>query len=86
VAPGAELDDGLLDAVFVDAAGTAELVPLLRRMSRGEHLEDERVTYRQFRSAHMSFDRVIKVNTDGEVRESSVCRYTVMPLAARFLY
>ena len=86
VAPAAKLDDGLLDAVLVDAAGTAELVPLLRRMSKGEHLEDERVTYRQFRTAQISFDRVIKVNTDGEVRESSVCRYTVMPLAARFLY
>jgi diacylglycerol kinase (ATP) len=86
VAPGAKLDDGLLDAVLVDAAGTAELVQLLRRMSKGEHLEDERVTYRQFRTAQMSFDRVIKVNTDGEVRESPVCRYGVMPLAARFLY
>ena len=85
VAPRARLDDGLLDACFVEASTMPELVGLLRRMSNGEHLDDELVTYRQFTTAELSFDRVIKVNTDGEVRETATCRYRILPGKARFL-
>ena len=84
VAPRARLDDGLLDACLVDASAATEFVTLLRRMSNGEHLDDPRVTYRQFREGELAFDRVIKVNTDGEARQAERCRYRVMPGAARF--
>lgn len=84
VAPRARLDDGLLDVCLVEASTTTEFVTLLRRISNGEHLDDPLVTYRQFREGELSFDRVIKVNTDGEVRQSDRCRYRVMPGAARF--
>lgn len=84
-APRARLDDGLLDACLVEASGTLDLVALLRRMSSGDHLDAEGVTYRQFQSAELAFDRVVKVNTDGEVMETRVCRYRVLPLAARLL-
>lgn len=84
VAPRARVDDGLLDACFVEASTKPELVALLRRMSNGEHLDEALVTYRQFRHAELTFDRVIKVNTDGEVRETSTCRYAVMPGRVRF--
>lgn len=84
-APRARLDDGLLDACLVEASGTLDLVALLRRMSTGDHLDVEGVTYRQFQSAELAFDRVVKVNTDGEVLETTECRYDVMPRAARFL-
>ena len=84
VAPRAVLDDGLLDGCLVEASTTTEFLALLRRMSTGEHLDDALVTYRQFEQAKLVFDRVIKVNTDGEVRETSVCRYQVMHRAGRF--
>ncbi len=84
-APRARLDDGLLDACLVEASGPLDLVALLRRLSKGEHLDAEGVTYRQFQSAELTFDRVVKVNTDGEVMETQVCRYRVLPGAARFL-
>lgn len=83
-APRARLDDGLLDACLVEASGTLDLVALLRRMSKGDHLDAEGVTYRQFQSAELAFDRVVKVNTDGEVQETRVCRYRVMPGGTRF--
>ena len=83
-APRARLDDGLLDMSLVEASGTLDLVALLRRMSKGEHLDAEGVTYRQFQSAELAFDRVVKVNTDGEVRETRICRYRVMPGQGRF--
>jgi diacylglycerol kinase (ATP) len=84
VAPRARLDDGLLDVCLVEPAAAVEFLALLRRISNGEHLDDARVTYRQFREGELSFDRVVKVNTDGEVREAETCRYRVMPGAARF--
>jgi diacylglycerol kinase (ATP) len=83
VAPRARLDDGLLDACFVEGAPTTELLGILRRMSNGTHLDDPRVTYRQFRTAELRFDRVIKMNTDGEVLETDRCRYEVRPSAVR---
>lgn len=85
VAPRALLDDGLLDVCLVEATSGTEFLALLRRMSNGDHLDDPRVTYRQFREGELSFDRLIKVNTDGEVRKAETCRYRVMPGAARFL-
>ncbi|RPJ70389.1 MAG: diacylglycerol kinase family lipid kinase [Acidobacteria bacterium] len=85
VAPHARLDDGLLDVCLVEASTATEFLTLLRRISNGDHLGDPLVTYRQFREGELSFDRVIKVNTDGEVRQADRCRYRVMPGAARFL-
>ncbi len=83
VAPRARLDDGLLDGCFVEGVSTTELVGVLRRMSSGSHLDDPGVTYRQVRTAELRFDRVIKVNTDGEVLETDSCRYEVKPAAVR---
>lgn len=84
VAPRARVDDGLLDAVFVEASSKTDLVAILRLMSKGEHLDETLVTYRQFETAELVFDRLIKVNTDGEVGETDRCRYRVMPRSARF--
>ncbi|HSK09175.1 MAG TPA: diacylglycerol kinase family protein [Vicinamibacterales bacterium] len=85
VTPHARLDDGLLDVCVVQAASTPELVALLRRMSDGQHLDDPLVTYEQAATARFAFDRVIKVNTDGEVLETDRCEYGIRPRAARFL-
>jgi diacylglycerol kinase (ATP) len=84
VAPRARLDDGVLDVCVVEAMGATEFLALLRRISKGDHLDDPAVTYRQFREGELTFTRTIKVNTDGEVRQADVCRYRVMPGAARF--
>jgi diacylglycerol kinase (ATP) len=84
VAPDARLDDGLLDVCLVEASNATGFLTLLRRISTGDHLDDPLVTYRQFRDGELSFDRLIKVNTDGEVRQADTCRYRVMPGAARF--
>jgi diacylglycerol kinase (ATP) len=84
VAPRARLDDGLLDACLVEASSALDLLALLRRMSKGDHLDDERVTYRQFETAEFTFDRAVKVNTDGEVHDVTACKYTVVPRGARF--
>ena len=85
IAPAALVDDGWLDVCVVDAMPVGDFVALLGRVAAGAHLDDPRVTYLRVRDLELRFDRVIKVNTDGQVFEDDVCRYKVLPGAARFL-
>lgn len=85
IAPYAEIDDGWLDVCLIHAMPTLEFVALLRRVSDGEHVEDERVTYVRARELELAFDRQISVNTDGQVLETTHCRYETLPSALRVL-
>ena len=85
MAPDALIDDGLLDVFLVKHTPTLEFVGLLQKMAAGEHAHDDRVL--NFRAAELElvFDRVVNVNTDGEVLEADRCSYRVSHRAARFL-
>jgi diacylglycerol kinase (ATP) len=85
IAPYAVVDDGWLDVCLIEAMPTIDFLTLLRRVSGGDHVEDERVTYFQARELELTFDRPIKVNTDGEVLEAGRCTFRVLPGAARVL-
>jgi len=85
IAPGALINDGALDVCIVEAVPTLEFVRLLGSVAGGDHIEDERVAYFRAREVDLSFERTVKVNTDGEVLEADECRYRVLPRAARFL-
>jgi diacylglycerol kinase family enzyme len=69
----------------IDAMPALEFVALLRQVAQGTHTTDPRVRYVRASVARFTFDRPIKVNTDGEVFEAASCTYTVMPRAARFI-
>jgi diacylglycerol kinase (ATP) len=84
IAPHAEIDDGWLDVCLVDAMPPLEFIALMRKVADGSHLEDDRVRYFRVRDMQMTFERPVKVNTDGELLEAKVCRYGVMPAAATF--
>ena len=85
IAPEASIDDGLLDVCLIEAMPTVEFVALLRRVSTGAHVDDERVRYFRARDVDFVFDRTVKVNTDGQVLEADRCAYRVMPHAVRIL-
>ena len=85
IAPEARVDDGWLDVCVIEAMPMLDFVTLLRQVARGGHLDDPRVSYFRTRDLHLQFDRVIKVNTDGQVLEVPSCRYSVLPRAARFV-
>ncbi|MEX2271728.1 MAG: diacylglycerol kinase family protein [Vicinamibacterales bacterium] len=85
IAPHARIDDGWLDVCLVEAMPVIEFVGLLGKVAAGGgHLEDSRVRYFRARSLEMTFERAVKVNTDGELLEAQTCAYGVMPGAARF--
>jgi diacylglycerol kinase (ATP) len=85
IAPNALIDDGRLDVCLIHAMPTAAFIGLLRRVASGEHVDDDRVTYFNTAELTLTFDRAIKVNTDGQVLEVDRCHYQIMPGAARFL-
>jgi diacylglycerol kinase (ATP) len=85
IAPRARIDDGLLDVCLIEDMPALEFVGLLRRVAAGSHMDDPRVRYLHATSLQLSFDRRIRVNTDGEVLEASACDYRVLPGAATFV-
>lgn len=85
IAPHATIDDGRVDVCLIEAMPTVDFLALLKRVSDGEHVDDRRVIYFQAAALELVFDRVIKVNTDGQVLETNRCSYDVLPRAARFL-
>jgi diacylglycerol kinase (ATP) len=85
IAPSAVIDDGWLDVCLIHAMPTLEFIALLRRVSSGEHVDDERVAYFRTQALELVFERNVRVNTDGQVLEADRCRYEVLPGAARVL-
>jgi diacylglycerol kinase (ATP) len=85
IAPDALVDDGLLDVCLIEEMPTLEFVALLRRVSSGDHVADDRVSYFRARDVSLRFDRSVKVNTDGQVLEATECRYRVHPRRARVM-
>lgn len=85
IAPLAVADDGWLDVCLIEAMPTLDFVALLRRVADGEHVQDERVAYLRTRELRLEFDRPVKVNTDGQVLETSRCHYRVLERATKFI-
>jgi diacylglycerol kinase (ATP) len=84
IAPHAVIDDGLLDLCIIEEMPAMEFLALLRQVAQGTHTEDPRVRYLRGAQITLTFERPIKLNTDGEVLEAAHCDYQVLPKAARF--
>jgi diacylglycerol kinase (ATP) len=85
IAPDAVIDDGRLDVCLIESMPLTDFVALLRRVSDGDHVEDERVRYFRATSIDLAFDRDVKVNTDGQVLDATRCEYRVLPRAVRLV-
>jgi diacylglycerol kinase (ATP) len=84
IAPGALVDDGLLEVYVVRRAPTLEFVAILQRIAAGEHQGDSHVMHFRTDDLELVFDRRINVNADGEVLEVDRCRYGVKARAVHF--
>jgi diacylglycerol kinase (ATP) len=85
IAPGAIIDDGLLDVFMVKRTPMLEFVALLQKVAAGDHVEDERILHFRASELDLVFGRDLRVNTDGEVLQATHCEYRVRHRAARFL-
>ncbi len=84
IAPAALIDDGVLDVFMVKRMPVVEFIRVLQATAAGDHLGDERVQHFRASSFDMQFDRVVRVNTDGELLESASCEYRVCPRFVQF--
>jgi len=66
IAPGALLDDGLLDVVCFGNVSTAGRFRLMLRLLRGTHLADEAVDHLRVRSLGLRFPAPPRYEVDGE--------------------
>lgn len=71
IAPGARVDDGLLDAVGVPDVGRLARPALLARAARGTHLRHAGVTVRQARAFTLRFREPPMYDADGELRRAA---------------
>jgi diacylglycerol kinase (ATP) len=85
IAPSAELDDGLLNAVLVDDVPLLRRIRVLAAVMRGAHLQQSGVTHTPGSSFSLSFDGPVVYQADGELRETrgSEVGVSIRPRALR---
>ena len=71
VAPGARIDDGLLDAVLITDLGRAARPGLLARAARGTHVAHPAVSARRASEFVLRFDAPPLYEADGELRRGA---------------
>jgi diacylglycerol kinase (ATP) len=84
LAPGAVIDDGLLDVLIVPRMAKLEFVGVVQRLAAGGDPGHPAVLRFRSSSFDLELSRRARVNTDGELLEADSCRYRVRPAAATF--
>jgi diacylglycerol kinase (ATP) len=84
IAPEALIDDGLADVLMVPDVPMLDFLGVLQGIAAGQHQQRSDVVHFRASAFELAFDRAVHVNTDGEVLESTSCRYRVHHRAARF--
>jgi diacylglycerol kinase (ATP) len=77
IGPLARVDDGQLDLCLIRASSLTDFLAVLRQVPGGDHVQDARVSYVRAPAIELSFDRRIKINTDGQVMESDRATYSL---------
>lgn len=81
MAPGAKMDDGLLDFVLAPEVGKLRIPALLVRLFRGTHVLDPRITYARASALRINCNPPTPVHADGEIicEAASRIEYEVIP-------
>lgn len=83
LAPGAALDDGLLDLAIVGDIGKFDLLRNFPGIYRGRHVDHPKFSQRPARSVTVTTAKPTRVQLDGEVVGGSPVTFTVEPRALR---
>lgn len=78
-APGARLDDGLLDVVIFGDVTMGEAVASMGKLRRGEHLDHPKVSHTQGRSVVVRSEEDVLVEMDGELVGTLPLEATLLP-------
>jgi diacylglycerol kinase (ATP) len=85
LAPGARMDDGLLDVNVCEPLGRAAAAALLWQIWRGRHLSHPRLRCFSARTVTVEADPPIAVSADGELIGQTPAQFEVVPQALRIL-
>lgn len=77
IAPYAKENDGMLDMIAIKYCTVAEIIPIIMKFLKGEHITDENVIYYQDDYTLLTFDKNIETNTDGDLGPSPPLTITV---------
>ena len=88
MAPGALLDDGLLDMVFAPQVSKGQVVAILLKLMRGEHIHHPAVTFRRVTAIDVTSRPGTPLHSDGEIfaEAAETVRYRVLPGKVRLLH
>lgn len=67
LAPGAEIDDGMLDVIAVRKCNLAEFIRLVSMALRGDHFNDPHVVYLKTSRMEVISPNHVLLNLDGEL-------------------
>lgn len=81
MAPGAVVDDGLLDVVFAPQIPMRQVLAVLAGLLRGRHIYHPAVTFVRTRELHLTSEPGTPLHADGEILGESVTvvDYQVLP-------
>jgi diacylglycerol kinase family enzyme len=85
VAPGAELDDGLLDVVLTAHTGKLRFLRSLPQVFKGTQIENEEITVLRGTSVQVSADEDFAIYADGEHLADLPAELHVLPRALRVI-
>jgi YegS/Rv2252/BmrU family lipid kinase len=86
IAPGARVDDGLLDVVMISHAPRRLFFALMNELKTGRHIDRPQVRVLRGREIRISADRDVPYGADGEVDAVLPVTARVLPGALRVLY
>jgi YegS/Rv2252/BmrU family lipid kinase len=85
LAPGAEMDDGLLDVIITDSATRFDVIKELPRIRRGGYINNPKVSEFRARQVSITANQPMAIDIDGEMAGYTPAHLTVLPGAVRFL-
>jgi YegS/Rv2252/BmrU family lipid kinase len=85
LAPGARMDDGLLDVNLAETVSRRAAAALVWRMSRGHRISHPKLRYFTARAVAVEADPPIEVQADGEILGHTPAQFEVMPQALKVL-
>src|SRR3954470_10457113 len=85
IAPGASIDDGLLDVVLIPQRPASELALLVAQIALGTHLSSAAVIHRRAKKLTVNSKPGMWFNVDGELVGNEPATFEIVPRALRFI-